>query len=291
MHKTTADEVLLTGWQATGEDAFTVTARWPVDHPFYEPVAGFQDPMLIAESVRQAVPLLSHVAYGVPFGHCQSWSRFRYSLESDGLATACGPTDVELRITCTDVTRRGTVLAGMTMHVDLVADGMPLGTAQSTFRNHAPAIYRRLRGEYADTAWSKAVAAPVPMAVPPRSVGRRCEDDVVLALAGPLTPGHLLRVNTRHPILFDHPLDHAPGMLLLEAARQAANSTAGHQRLIPTTFDASFARYVELDAPCWIQVDQVSATANGSCSVRLSALQEHERVFTALVGLERLGAR
>lgn len=36
--------------------------------------------------------------------------------------------------------------------------------------------------------------------------------------------GWPLRVDRTHPILFDHQLDHVPGMLLLEAARQAGFS-------------------------------------------------------------------
>ncbi|WP_281275492.1 AfsA-related hotdog domain-containing protein [Saccharothrix australiensis] len=31
----------------------------------------------------------------------------------------------------------------------------------------------------------------------------------------------LPRVDRRHPVLFDHPVDHVPGMALQEAGRQA----------------------------------------------------------------------
>lgn len=293
VHKTTAAEVLLTGWRATGQDTFTVTASWPTDHPFYEPVRGFHDPMLVAETVRQMVPLLSHLAYDVPFGHRQSWSRFRYSLSRLALATGDAPTDVELRVTCTDVARRGTVLAGMAMHVELFAGGTALGTACSTFRNHAPAIYRRLRGERADSAWSAAQAAPVLRPVPPQRVGRHHEKDVVIASGVPQLPDSRLRIDTRHPVLFDHPLDHVPGMLLLEAARQAGNAVAGPlgagpQHVIATTFDAVFTRYVEFDAPCRLQSELVSAAANGSSRVGVSAVQNDECVFSATVGFESL---
>ncbi|WP_260845011.1 AfsA-related hotdog domain-containing protein [Streptomyces sp. SLBN-31] len=54
--------------------------------------------------------------------------------------------------------------------------------------------------------------------------------DVVLS---PLGQPHRwqLRVDTRHPVLFDHIVDHVPGMLLIEAARQAATATLGHTTL------------------------------------------------------------
>ncbi|MFF8732844.1 AfsA-related hotdog domain-containing protein [Streptomyces sp. NPDC015171] len=34
-----------------------------------------------------------------------------------------------------------------------------------------------------------------------------------------------LRIEQDHPVLFGHPVDHAPGMLLLEALRQAAHGS------------------------------------------------------------------
>ncbi|MCZ0971672.1 AfsA-related hotdog domain-containing protein [Streptomyces albulus] len=58
-------------------------------------------------------------------------------------------------------------------------------------------------------------------------------------------------MNTAHPVLFDHPVDHVPGMLMVEAARQAARAVAPHWSL-PVALDCSFARYAELDAPCWV---------------------------------------
>jgi hypothetical protein len=290
VHKTTTAEVLLTGWRATGQDTFAVTASWPAEHFFYESVRGFHDPLLVAETVRQTVPLLSHVAYDVPFGHRQSWSRFHYSLDLFALATGGTPTEVELRVTCTDITRRGTVLAGLSMQIELLADGIPLGTAGTTFLNHPPKIYQRLRGSHADSAWGTAEAAPVPRPVPPHQVGRRSEADVVLAPAGPRPSDSRLRVDTRHPVLFDHPLDHVPGMLLLEAARQAGTAVAGHGPVIATSLDAVFTRYVELNAPCWIHAEPAPAAANGSRRVLTSAQQNDDRAFSATVGFESLAA-
>ncbi|MEY9874275.1 hypothetical protein ABH931_003769 [Streptacidiphilus sp. MAP12-33] len=294
MHKDTASEILLTGWQDTGQDTFKITARWPGNHPFYKSAAGFHDPMLVAETVRQAVPLLSHVAYGVPFGHRQSWSHFRYDLTPEGLATDCGPTDVELLVTCADLSRRGSVLAGMTMQVELVANGRPLGTAESTFRNHPPAVYRRLRGDRAEKAWGEIQDAPVPPGVPSGSVRRSRQADVVLSPADERSAGHRLRVDPRHPVLFDHPLDHVPGMLLLEAARQAAHSAMGPYPLVPTALDATFARYGEFDSPCGIQAERVSGVAGDPANmsahrrplVLVTAVQDEEQVFSALVRFE-----
>lgn len=286
VHKNATAEVLLTGWRATGPDAFAVTANWPAEHFFYESVGGFHDPLLVAETVRQTVPLLSHASYNVPFGHRQSWSRFQYSLNLAALASGGTPTDVELHITCTDVTRRGSVLAGMSMYIELLADGIPLGTAVTTFHNHPPKIYQRLRGDHAHSAWPTAETASVPSPVPAQRVGRRSAENVVLAPAGPRPSDSLLRIDTRHPILFDHPLDHAPGMLLLEAARQSGTALAGPGPVIATSLDAVFTSYVELNTPCWVQAERMPAAADGSLLVRTSARQNDSCAFAATVGFE-----
>ncbi|BFV55060.1 hypothetical protein KCMC57_up01640 [Kitasatospora sp. CMC57] len=76
-----------------------------------------------------------------------------------------------------------------------------------------------------------------------------------------------------HPVLFDHPVDHAPDMLLLEATRQAARAT--HPAL-PVAMDAAFFRWVELDAPCWITAESL-----GHPHARITAVQHDRTVFSA----------
>ncbi len=121
VHKSAHSEVLLTGWKTEGPDTFTVTAQWPRTHAFYAPTDGRHDPLLLAETVRQAVPLLSHVAYDVPFGHRQIWNTFSFTLDPDALAVGATPAEVDMHVRCTDVTRRAGRLHGLTMLVDLTA--------------------------------------------------------------------------------------------------------------------------------------------------------------------------
>ncbi|WP_327169427.1 ScbA/BarX family gamma-butyrolactone biosynthesis protein [Streptomyces subrutilus] len=295
VHKTAQSEVLLTGWFPLGPDRFRVTARWPAGHSFYGPVYGHHDPLLIAETVRQAVPLLSHAAYDVPFGHRQTWHTFRYAADPAALAATGAPAEVEMDITCSDVVRRGSRLVSVHLHVELSADGARLGTVETGFANLAPAVYRRLRGPYADIDEAVRRAVPLAPPVPPRQVARTDFADVVLS---PTNDPHRtqLRVDRAHPALFDHPVDHAPGMLLLEAARQATHAVAHPRAVIPTGMDVLFAQYVEFDAPCWIQAEALADGADdgagagsgeragsGAGRVRVRAVQNGVPAFTALV--------
>ncbi|SPF07281.1 ScbA/BarX family gamma-butyrolactone biosynthesis protein [Streptomyces sp. MA5143a] len=288
VHKSAQSEVLLTGWSPAGPDRHRITARWPLAHPFYAPAGGFHDPMLVAESVRQCVPLLSHVAYDVPFGHRQVWSRFRYEIDPAALATSDAPAEVEMRVTCPKVTRRAGRLVSVDMHVDLSLDNRPLGTAFTRFADLSPAVYPRLRGPYADI--DEAYRRTIPLAPPtaPASVTRTGFTDVVLSPTNSPTL-HQLRVDLTHPALFDHPVDHVPGMLLLEAARQATHAQTHPQPVIATAMEAEFAQYVELDAPCWIHVGPPGEESGrdgdgpGAAPVRVMAVQNEACAFTATV--------
>ncbi|MGW3647934.1 AfsA-related hotdog domain-containing protein [Streptomyces sp. NPDC000878] len=95
-----------------------------------------------------------------------------------------------------------------------------------------------------------------------------------------------LRVDTGHPILFDHLVDHVPGMLLIEAARQAARAATGRPDALLLGLDGSFARYAELDAPCWIEARVARPDSFGpgpvqDLRVHVHATQQGRRVFAA----------
>ncbi|MEU6669338.1 ScbA/BarX family gamma-butyrolactone biosynthesis protein [Streptomyces sp. NPDC046727] len=292
VHKADASEVLLTEWRETAPDTYRVMANWPKGHRFYGSRHGLHDPLLFAETVRQTVPLLSHAAYGVPFGHRQSWSSLSYSLTPEALAVGEdeGETTVDLTIACQDVVRRAGRLASASMRVDIVRDGVPVGTAQTQFANHAPALYERVRGPYADIAWSTGRAVPASPPMAHLRVGRDRPDDVVLSATD--VPGRSrLRVDLRHPVLFDHPVDHVPGMLLLEAARQAAQAVAYPQPVTAIGMDAVFARYCEFDAPCWVHASLLDPPGRKTTRAIVSLVQNDLCLFSGVITLLETPAR
>ncbi|GGU32410.1 hypothetical protein GCM10010289_62120 [Streptomyces violascens] len=148
-----------------------------------------------------------------------------------------------------------------------------------------PVVYARLRGIYSDVGWANARALPVRAPVPAYQVGRRRDEDVVLSPSS--ESSWQLRIDTSHRILFDHPVDHVPGMLLLEAARQAAQASVHRvtDAVTVTGMQTRFLRYTELDAPCWIKARPLSSGAAGARRVLVSAWQRDEEVFTAQVDL------
>ncbi|MBB4980986.1 ScbA/BarX family gamma-butyrolactone biosynthesis protein [Streptomyces nymphaeiformis] len=282
-HKTNPSEVLLTGWCRTGPDAFAVTARWPRAHGFYVHRDGLLDPLLLSESIRQTLPLLSHAEYGVPLDHHLLWQDFRWELDPAAARDEGHGADVELRITATDVKYRGTRAAALVLHVEAWRQGARLAEARTHFTVQDPAVYRRLRGRYADLVLANARALPAPPPAPAPVRGGRHDEDVVLARADGEGRWQL-RVDTSHPILFDHPVDHAPGMLLLEAARQAAQASSPRPTAV-VGMEAVFTRYAELDAPCWIDARPLPGAPTGRQRILVTARQHDEEIFTDVVTL------
>jgi 2-oxo-3-(phosphooxy)propyl 3-oxoalkanoate synthase len=277
VHRAAIAEVLLTSWHANAADDFSVTAQWPRCHSFYTPVAGqrCQDPMLGAETVRQAGLLLAHAEYGVPLGHQFLVSELSYETTPEALRVSSKPTDLELRVTSHDIVRRGDRLSGMRYEVDFFRDGVRAGSGQAKYTCTSPSVYRRLRADR--------VLGPLPELEPecPAAVGRTDTRDVVLS---PLESGsRQLRVDLAHPALFDHPLDHVPGMLLLEAARQAALAASFPESVLPVGLDIQFLRYAELDQPCAVSTDRGQTGDDCRTPIVVTATQAGEAVFTATV--------
>ncbi|MFD5869628.1 ScbA/BarX family gamma-butyrolactone biosynthesis protein [Streptomyces sp. NPDC060322] len=279
-HKVNQDEMLLRTWRRTAPDAFTVTAAWPSAHPFYVGRHGLHDPLLLSETVRQTLPLLSHGAYQVPFGHQLLWKDFSWTLDPAATFADGGPAELELHITCDDVTYRRDRAAAISLRVDVERAGRPMATARSRFTIQDRTVYERLRGGYADATAATARALPLSPPAGLTPFGRDRFEDVVLAATD--RPGRWqLRVDTTHPVLFDHLVDHAPGMLLLEAARQAALAAAHPRPMVVTGMENEFMKYAEMDIACDLEAEWTADPGR----IRISARQGGREIFTSVVTL------
>jgi 2-oxo-3-(phosphooxy)propyl 3-oxoalkanoate synthase len=255
VHKSTHAEVLLTGWRQCGEREFEVGAQWPRDHGFWRTDGGVQDPMLLVETTRQVLPLLSHTAYGVPRDHQLIWDHHQCAFAAPLLRVTDRPADVVLRISASHAPAGNGRLRRLTLKMTAgIPDGRTLGTATTVFSAHRPEVYARLRGPGTPPPpEAMAAALPAPAPVGPSLVGRESDREVVLGPAEG-TGRRQLRVLTSSPWLFDHPVDHLPGMLLMEAARQCGLLGTSGRRPHLVRLEAEFTRYVDLDAPSFIEI-------------------------------------
>ncbi|MGW4272010.1 ScbA/BarX family gamma-butyrolactone biosynthesis protein [Streptomyces seoulensis] len=288
VHRAALSEVFLTGWSKGGPDSFTVTAQWPRSHSFYNSEHGLYDPLLLSETVRQCGLLLMHVGYHMPFGHQISWSRLQYTLDPRALRIEATPAEIELHVTCSDVKYQGKVARTMVVHLEAVRAGSLLARATIGFNSHSPAVYRRLRaGRNVEEIFAAVPEPPEP--VSRAAAGRLRRQDIVLSPTE-RSARWQLRVDTSHPVLFDHPVDHVPGMLLLEAVRQAGQATDPAQAgaVLPVSLDVSFNRYVEFDQPCWIEAEQIRTASSSSGIRRVMKVDARQNGFSAFTATTEL---
>ncbi|MDQ0585888.1 ScbA/BarX family gamma-butyrolactone biosynthesis protein [Streptomyces rishiriensis] len=279
VHRASVAEVMLTDWARVDDEHFTVFAQWPRGHSFFAAVDGCHDPLIAAETIRQAGSLLAHAEFGVPLDHHFLMWDLSVAVEPAQLRVGDAPASVELEISCSNVKRRRGELAGLHYEAVIRRGGHLVATGGATFTCTSAKVYERLRGERAGS-----MQRPLPLTAPaaPQNVGRVSPMDVVLSPIGEPDRWQL-RADTAHPILFDHPVDHVPGMVLLEAARQATTAVLGHCTL-PLGITSEFTRYAELDAPCLIEARRLARTpARPQPAVLVTAHQHGTPVFRSTV--------
>lgn len=286
VHRDSVAEVFLTGCDTQDGVNFSLTGQWPRAHTMFRSLDGAShDPLQVAETFRQAGIYVSHVELGVPLGHKFVMSSITYTTDTTGLRIEAGPTDFDLDTRCTEIVRRRGVASRMAFEFALRRSGRSMAHGTGQISVIPPAVYNRLR--QARAAEPAVAAEPYPdrTLLPPSMVGRTFLTDVVLsAVAGSGSgPRWLLTPDLNHPILFDHKGDHVPGMVLLEAARQAACAVMAPHSFVPAAAANHFHQYAELDRPCWIEVTRVEREAHNMVTLEVTGRQDGKDVFTSVL--------
>ncbi|HEY3608092.1 MAG TPA: ScbA/BarX family gamma-butyrolactone biosynthesis protein [Pseudonocardiaceae bacterium] len=283
VHRMALAEVLLTDWCPTGDRTYLCAAQWPRGHSLYRVLNGHHDTMLIAETLRQTGILLAHSAEGVPLDWKFVMDRMAISAHSGGLRAGLAPADIVVEAEMVDLRRRTPSAVHMRLDTRFRHDGRPFGTASVWMRCVAPAVYRRLRGERTLTA-ADSTTAPLP--ADPHAVGMSTEADVVLG--APLGVGVWpLRVRTDHPVLFDHPQDHVPGMLVFEGFRQAGRALLGWPDAQLTGCDITFTRYLELDRPSIVTVTTAPQATSTDAALTVTVTQDGQTAVSGIIEIRR----
>ncbi|MFJ4471798.1 ScbA/BarX family gamma-butyrolactone biosynthesis protein [Streptomyces sp. NPDC089424] len=274
VHRAAVAETFLTGWRRTGADRFAVSAQWPRAHGLHvSPDRRAYEPLLVVETVRQSGTLLAHTEYDVPLGHHFVLQEFEVDTSPEHLAVGPVPAEPTVEVHFAEVRRRAGRPAGARYTAEVLLAGARVATARVSFTCVAASVYDRLRGGRTPAT---VTVPPPPPGLPPEVVGRMLPADVVLAPSG-VQDRWRLRIDTAHPVFFDHPLDHAPGMLLLESARQAAWARMPSGGT-PAAFRSVFHRYAELDEPVWIEAFDGEGT-----DMRIVAAQGESTFFECRV--------
>ncbi|WP_369360296.1 ScbA/BarX family gamma-butyrolactone biosynthesis protein [Streptomyces sp. cg2] len=273
------NSVLVTDWQRSGDMNYRVTAQWPAPGNG-EPGRGFRsESMQAGQMVRQAGLLLAHAEFGAPLAHAILLRTFDFSFDMDFLRAKNKPASLIVQVLCEPTKSRGRSINGLHMTMTIHCEGQQIGTAATGFEWIPPAVYRRLRGDHAE-----AVSDQPPLSAPVAPAQVDCTADVEVVLAPTEHADRwLLRNDFRNTALYDHPVDHVPGLVLIEAAQQAARLVTSPGNFRASAVETVFDRYVEFDSPCWIEAHPVAAEAKGSTAVRVTGHHNGETAFTAVL--------
>ncbi|WP_275461454.1 ScbA/BarX family gamma-butyrolactone biosynthesis protein [Streptomyces noursei] len=274
VHRPVVDDILVTSWSRVDDCHFSVTAHWPRDHGYFAPRRGRDSLILTGETIRQAGLLLSHTEFNVPVGHHFILGDLVYTMRPEHLPADGGPTTLTIDVACSSLRTRRTTLASGRFDMTMRAADQVVVVGHSHVTVASPAVYRRIRGEHLT---AQRDVGPLPSPVAPQLTGSDTEHDVLLSPTN--RPGRWhLRIAPGHAAVVNPANDHVPGMVLVDAAQQAAHALTAPERFAPHTFDMQFSRYAEHGTPCVIEARRV-ASAPGTATVRVTGVQDGEPVF------------
>ncbi|WP_329108939.1 hypothetical protein OG792_09820 [Micromonospora sp. NBC_01699] len=293
VHRRNLTEVFLTDVQRTDGESFAAAALLPVVHPHYTSHTGTAnrtlDPMLLIECCRQAETYAAHALFDVEMGASfvlRSWSaelfpdalgQPTYDGTTGGAAPGpvpTGPRELLLSAVTRNARRVGGRIRGLDYDFQLWIAGNRVGRVRMEVGYVASVAYVVIRGRGRDgpPPWSDGLL-PVRTGRPvvPAAVGRVNATDTLLldVVARPDRVAATLRVPVENVSLFDHPQDHVPGMVLLEAARQIAALAARQwdgaavHTLTMVAMESSFAAYAELDEAVTVTATRAEGTQPG----------------------------
>ncbi|WP_411112147.1 ScbA/BarX family gamma-butyrolactone biosynthesis protein [Streptomyces sp. c-19] len=265
VHLRETDAILVTNWSVLGSDRYAVTARWPEGGTY-----GGSVPLLLTQTIRQSALLIVHAELAVPVSAQTLIEWMDFNVSTDFYDPKNKPDNLFILLTFKPNNPRSSRI-----ELSILSEGRLVAESLLDYSWIAPGAYRRLRGEHGDVAWGESVP---PAPVPPHAVGRAAGHEVLLAPSG-LPNRWQLRTDVTNRALYDHRVDHVPGLVLIEAAYQATHAVTGPGRP-PVRVMSTFDRYVEFDAPCWIDAAVVPAPDEGVVRVEVTGVQNGERTFS-----------
>lgn len=257
VHRRSVSEVFLTGVEDNGQNTYTVFAQWPRWHPYFGADVVGLDSALVIETMRQATILVAHSQLNVALGSQFLMSDISLAMDRDFEPDPAIPTEARLSVVVSDLKMAGESVSAFRTQAVFWRGESRIAMSTAGARIAAARTYARMRA-------GRVLSIPKQMVMPsmPASqVGCRSRWNIVLGR--PLGPrSWTLHVDCSNPTFFDHPLDHVPGVLLIEAVRQALRVAVGDPVLDFDSVETEFLSITELDTDAVVVVDTLEAGGN-----------------------------
>ncbi|GGS29952.1 lactone biosynthesis protein [Streptomyces humidus] len=281
VHRAAIAEVFLTDAERLGEDEIRLAAQLPRLHPFYGDVLAprsHHDPLLLLEACRQGIFVVAHRYLDVPLGHKFLLRTLAYEVpEPDALACGDTPTEAVIGVRVEHRIRNRTGVTGLRLRFTVAVGARKALLARIDYSWMPPQEWSSLRSGQRHALGLCAAPVALPgQPVDPARVGRR--DRVNAVITAPRTSPDGVRTarlvaKTTHPTLYDHWVDHVPGMLELEAFRQLALIAAVDEGAVraptalPVRLRARFRCFAEMDLPLECRTAAVVPGADIECTL------------------------
>ncbi|OLF09955.1 ScbA/BarX family gamma-butyrolactone biosynthesis protein [Actinophytocola xanthii] len=281
VHRHAVSEVFLTDSARLSESEYLVAAHLPTTHAFFGDLVhnGHADPQFFVEVSRQACVLLAHRYYGVPRGYGFVFRRSTTEVvDRAALRLSPSPARVVLRVEVRDVEYRQGTAHLMDLALVAEVDDRPAIRFTGTQLMLPRETFAVLRAAHTARLVPGRQDGPP---LHPGRVGRTDPRNVVLS-PGPAEGVFELVVDQTHPVFFDHPQDHVPGLLLVEAFQQAAFAALGPEPAPElVSLDLAFDRFVELGVTVRVHTEVAPGAGPRAVAVRL--VQAGDTAATATV--------
>ncbi|GAA1458019.1 hypothetical protein NE857_20455 [Nocardiopsis exhalans] len=263
VHRKAVAEVFVTDSRQLGGDVFEVAAQLPRGHVMLEDQT--YDLPIVLEACRQAGVLVSHRHFDVPMD--QAFIMQSLTMEiADPLVLRQGDEPARLLISIdAEVHRsRSGRIQGYGFTGELFLEGRHFGTASGALFFLRKKVYKEIRAKGRAALDLAGSVQPLPVRCAPATVGRRDQRNVVVSDPVQRKEGGwaaTVFADRSHPHLFDHPLDHLPGNLLIEAARQLAVVAVSREgglapaSLTPRSVSAEFNQFCENDLATVVEAE------------------------------------
>ncbi len=260
VHRQSVHEVFLTSVTPLDELRSVVTMQWPRWHS----TTGAHVPTalgstLVLEGVRQIGIYLAHTAWDVGLDEAFIARVLGFQWTGRPPTAHYGPFEASALTEMREVRPGRGAAGGLNLGVRLAASGEEFGRGRGELTCISQRLYQRLRGSGRKVR-SNELDAPPPSDVLATTVGRESQSQVVITQlrvdpAGQ-TASACLRVDATHPFYFDHPADHVPAALVLEAAQQLATPLLVGRPIAGIV--GRFHRYLELTDPIFLELHRSS---------------------------------
>jgi hypothetical protein len=229
VHRRATAEVLVTSAAEAGDHRYVCGVQVSASHRRMPMGPGVVPASLVLEASRQAGIAISHLYLDVPLEQQYLLDRLNLTWV-DGLipVTANTPIEAMLDVRVTKGRRERKQVHSLSFAGSWFVDEREVARATAEMRYVPPGTFRALRRIHA--------AATLP-ARP--TDGRSRDFDRTLVVGW----------NPHDPMLFDHPVDHVPGMALIDAGLAAAGPTF-------QAFDVEFLAFAELDVPLCLREER-----------------------------------